>query len=328
MRNRTNRTSLNLPRSRLTIVCFGLGLTGTTAAFAFRLYTSSGSWPMDIGGKSATAFPALVPVAFEVTVLLTAIGTVLALLARCRLWPGKAAELQMRVARLLADAGAAPRSRWLRSPSSAWPAATHPPRALPAPPDGPAATPNPSSGRATRLATPLLLLLAPLAAGQEREPGFQEQAALFSAECGKCHTIGKGDRVGPDLAGVTGRRDREWLVGFIQDPDPYLDGDPLGIELLQAYQGVRMEDRGLSRAQVEGLLAYIDTFSKAPAAVREPPADAPTKSDRYAQVDLPDEGRSLEYASPEPQKPVAHRSLANRCRRAIAVRCAGLGVAE
>ncbi len=148
--------------------------------------------------------------------------------------------------------------------------------------------------RFPRLATAVLLLLAPLAAGQEREPGFQEQAALFSAECGKCHTIGKGDRVGPDLAGVTGRRDREWLVGFIQDPDPYLDGDPLGIELLQAYQGVRMEDRGLSRAQVEGLLAYIDTFSKAPAAVREPPADAPAKSDRYAQVDLPDEGRGLE----------------------------------
>ena len=93
MRNRTNRTSLNLPRSRLTIVCFGLGLTGTTAAFAFRLYTSSGSWPMDIGGKSATAFPALVPVAFEVTVLFAAIGTVLALLARCRLWPGKVARL-------------------------------------------------------------------------------------------------------------------------------------------------------------------------------------------------------------------------------------------
>jgi hypothetical protein len=39
---------------------------------------------------------------------------------------------------------------------------------------------------------------------------------LFSRQCSSCHTIGKGDLVGPDLNGVTGRRDRAWLARFIR----------------------------------------------------------------------------------------------------------------
>ncbi len=39
--------------------------------------------------------------------------------------------------------------------------------------------------------------------GHERQPG----QALFKKMCAPCHTIGVGDRVGPDLRGVTARRD-------------------------------------------------------------------------------------------------------------------------
>ncbi|MDP2702657.1 MAG: c-type cytochrome [Candidatus Rokubacteria bacterium] len=42
-----------------------------------------------------------------------------------------------------------------------------------------------------------------------------EGQALFHEECVACHTIGQGDRVGPDLAGVTARRDRAWLEAWI-----------------------------------------------------------------------------------------------------------------
>jgi len=92
---------------------------------------------------------------------------------------------------------------------------------------------------------------------------FQEQAAVFAQECAKCHTLGEGDRVGPDLKGVSERRDREWLAGFIGQPSLYLDTDPLAQELLRQYADVRMPDLGLSQNQAEGVIDYIDAFSEA-----------------------------------------------------------------
>jgi len=41
---------------------------------------------------------------------------------------------------------------------------------------------------------------------------------FFQSRCGACHTIGNGDRVGPDLAGVTTRRDRAWLSRYLAEP--------------------------------------------------------------------------------------------------------------
>src|ERR1043166_7153940 len=41
---------------------------------------------------------------------------------------------------------------------------------------------------------------------------------LFRSRCSACHTIGKGDGVGPDLAGVTTRRDRAWLTRYLAAP--------------------------------------------------------------------------------------------------------------
>src|SRR5262245_56003459 len=38
--------------------------------------------------------------------------------------------------------------------------------------------------------------------------------ALYTKICAPCHTIGVGDRVGPDLRGVTQRRDRGWFPDF------------------------------------------------------------------------------------------------------------------
>jgi protein SCO1/2 len=45
---------------------------------------------------------------------------------------------------------------------------------------------------------------------------------LFQSRCSACHTIGQGDRVRPDLAGVTTRRERAWLVCYLAVPEPCL----------------------------------------------------------------------------------------------------------
>ena len=39
---------------------------------------------------------------------------------------------------------------------------------------------------------------------------------LFQTGCAACHTPGDGDTIGPDVLGVTARRDRAWLTRMIQ----------------------------------------------------------------------------------------------------------------
>ena len=83
--------------------------------------------------------------------------------------------------------------------------------------------------------------------------------ALFTRGCATCHTIGKGDRIGPDLASVTTRRNREWLSGFIKHPDKVREsGDPIALELFDKYNRVIMPSLGLSDADVSDVLSFID----------------------------------------------------------------------
>jgi protein SCO1 len=85
---------------------------------------------------------------------------------------------------------------------------------------------------------------------------------LFKSRCASCHTIGKGDAVGPDLLDVTKRRDHGWLVRYVQRPDLVLaSGDPIAKALFARYQGVRMPDLDLGPAEVEILLPYIERQS-------------------------------------------------------------------
>lgn len=90
------------------------------------------------------------------------------------------------------------------------------------------------------------------------------QIDLFVAKCASCHTVGKGDRVGPDLKDVVGRRDRAWLERFIQTPSSLLDSDPAARALLQEWKGVRMPDLGLDAGQVRALVELVERCSAEP----------------------------------------------------------------
>src|SRR5215472_15887543 len=60
----------------------------------------------------------------------------------------------------------------------------------------------------------------------------QPGQALFKRLCAPCHTIGVGDRVGPDLRDVTARRDRAWLRRFISNPKKmFADKEPIALAL-------------------------------------------------------------------------------------------------
>lgn len=86
---------------------------------------------------------------------------------------------------------------------------------------------------------------------------------MFQNRCSACHTIGKGDHIGPDLRGVTTRREHEWLLRFIYDPESMrARKDPIALELLAKYDGVLMPNLELATYDVRDLVKYLDEESR------------------------------------------------------------------
>jgi mono/diheme cytochrome c family protein len=115
--------------------------------------------------------------------------------------------------------------------------------------------------------TPLLIaaLAALLCCGSANSPA-QDTAAFFKQNCTSCHTIGGGRLTGPDLKDVTTRKDRAWLVQFLQGPKAMIDsGDPYAVKLQQEARGVVMPNiAGMSPQQAQAILDMIGAESKLP----------------------------------------------------------------
>lgn len=109
--------------------------------------------------------------------------------------------------------------------------------------------------------------------------------ALFEQICTACHTVGQGDRIGPDLHGVTELRSREWLLGFIAAPDQAIAArDPVVVSLMKQFNQVPMPNFGLTPTQVQDVVAYLEAASAAtpaaasraaPVPLAQPPLEAP-----------------------------------------------------
>ncbi len=83
--------AMGLKPSRLTWVCFVCGMVGAVGMLWFEYWVGALAWAIDVGGKPWDSLPSNVPVAFESAVLLAGFGSVFALLAASRLFPGKQA---------------------------------------------------------------------------------------------------------------------------------------------------------------------------------------------------------------------------------------------
>jgi protein SCO1/2 len=98
-------------------------------------------------------------------------------------------------------------------------------------------------------------------------PAVGKGGYLFQTRCSACHTIGKGDAVGPDLVNLTERRDPAWVTRYLAEPDKMLaDGDPIAKKLFAKYRGVRMPNLGLDPDEVAAILQHIDRESRAASA--------------------------------------------------------------
>jgi protein SCO1/2 len=88
---------------------------------------------------------------------------------------------------------------------------------------------------------------------------FDHGRYLFAARCAACHTIGHGDKIGPDLAGVSKAREHTWLARMVATPDKLLEEkDPIAMGLFQRYRQVRMPNLRLTDSEVEALLGFLE----------------------------------------------------------------------
>lgn len=81
---------------------------------------------------------------------------------------------------------------------------------------------------------------------------------LFARHCAACHTIGHGDKIGPDLEGVANVRDRAWLARQIAVPDQMLaEKDPIATALFKKYKKVIMPNLRLEPDEVDMIIGFL-----------------------------------------------------------------------
>ena len=85
-----------------------------------------------------------------------------------------------------------------------------------------------------------------------------EAKKIFTTRCMACHTFGKGVKVGPDLRGVTERRQRAWIVQMVRSSSTMVGSDPIAVQLFDQFKQQRMPDwTDLSEAQVNGIMDWL-----------------------------------------------------------------------
>ena len=91
---------------------------------------------------------------------------------------------------------------------------------------------------------------------QCKDPVEQGKETFKSKGCIACHTIGKGKLSGPDLLGVTQRREEEWLKQWLKSPDTMVFTDPIAKEMLKEHL-VPMPNQNLTDEQIVYLIEYF-----------------------------------------------------------------------
>lgn len=66
---------------------FIYGITGTSIALGGMSWVFVSDWPLNIGGKPHFPFPAFIPITFEATVLLSAVGMIITFCYLCQMAP-------------------------------------------------------------------------------------------------------------------------------------------------------------------------------------------------------------------------------------------------
>ena len=97
------------------------------------------------------------------------------------------------------------------------------------------------------------------------EPGALQGKLEFESKCLACHSVGGGRKLGPDLAGVTKRRNDAWLSRWLKSPEKMLETDPDAKAMLTEYNNLPMPNQSLSDAEIRQYLQYFHWIDAQPA---------------------------------------------------------------
>lgn len=86
-----------------------------------------------------------------------------------------------------------------------------------------------------------------------------EGQQLFQRYCVACHFTDR-KMIGPAMTGIFERRSPEWVMNLLLNPIQMLGEDPIGIALLEEYNGVMMLDQNLSEDQARAITEYLRTL--------------------------------------------------------------------
>lgn len=136
------------------------------------------------------------------------------------------------------------------------------------------------------------------------EPDAVKGKLNFESKCLACHSVGKGDKLGPDMLNVTKRRTDAWLAKWLKDPQAMLATDADAKAMLEKYK-LPMPNQNLSDAEVKELIKYFRWIDAQPAAAPSPaPAQPPAAQVPAAAPALAAAAAST-AASQTPAKPPA-----------------------
>lgn len=85
---------------------------------------------------------------------------------------------------------------------------------------------------------------------------------MYRTRCVTCHSLTGNElagALGPDLLGVTQRREKRWLYDWLKAPDQMINKkDPIAIALYNKYNKLAMPNMRLNKQEADLLLKYID----------------------------------------------------------------------
>jgi nitrite reductase (NO-forming) len=135
------------------------------------------------------------------------------------------------------------------------------------------------------------------ATGAPTDPVAVRGKLAFETKCLACHSIAGGDKLGPDLFGVTKRRDDAWLARWLKSPEQMLKSDAAARQMLDKYK-LPMPNQSLSEPEIREFISY---FKWADANVKPQGTTQPQRSTPEATKN-PSETYSATPMSPEPKK--------------------------
>ena len=96
------------------------------------------------------------------------------------------------------------------------------------------------------------------------DPATVQAKLDFESKCLACHSIGQGDKLGPDLAGVTKSRSDAWLARWLKEPEKMLETDADAKAMLKKYNNIPMPNQSLSDKEIAGYLRYFHWIDAQP----------------------------------------------------------------